>query len=81
MPNPPSDMNSIQDGQRVNPRVAWMEKGGRVAVCLDFDFYFFEDQTAEWISVILKNGTTNQCGRIPAAFIEHLHDRRILIDG
>lgn len=66
-------------GYRVNPRLTWTKKGEQLAVFLNFDYFFFEGQTADWLLGILEDENKDISGRIPAAFIKHLHDRRLLI--
>jgi len=61
---------------KINPQISWLKKNRSIVVYFDFNYYFFSNQPAAWLSSIFQNRP--MCD-IPKDFIDYLIGLAILI--
>ena len=62
---------------RINDRASWKEKEGTIVFYLDFDYYFFKDESAKLLIKVIEQG--NKVKDVPESFIEYLKEKEILL--
>jgi len=63
---------------KANPVISYRLKNGILAIYLNYNFYFFEAESARWFLIIIKK-QKKRFAEIPKSFINYLRKNKLII--